>query len=44
MVQRLRVKKEKFGHNKKVNIGARYKLANSHLKKIKKRSKKITFY
>ena len=44
MVQRLRVIKEKFGHNKKLNIEARYKLANSHLKKIKKRSKKITFY
>ena len=40
MVQRLRVIKEKFGHNKKLNIEARYKLANSHLEKIKKRSKK----
>ena len=40
MVQRLRVIKEKYGNNEKLNIDARYELAKKHLEKIKKRSKK----
>ena len=40
MTQRLRVIKEKFGSNKKLNIDARYELAQKHLEKIKKRTKK----
>lgn len=39
MVQRLRVIKEKYGHNQKLNIEARYNLAQKHLEKIKKRTK-----
>ena len=40
MTQRLRVIKEKFGTNKKLNIDARYELAQKHLENIKKRTKK----
>ncbi len=39
MVQRLRVIKERHGHNEKLNIDARYDLALKHLSKIKKRTK-----
>lgn len=40
MVQRLRVIKDKYGNNEKLNIDARYQLAKKHLDKIKKRTNK----
>jgi hypothetical protein len=38
MVQRLRVIKERYGDNEKLNIDNRFELAKKHLEKIKKRT------